>query len=590
MNFSEDFMNELRYKNPVEEVISSYVVLKKAGSTYKGLCPFHNERTPSFTVYPNTNSFYCFGCQNGGDVVTFIKNIENLDYVEAVRFLADRAGMAMPESGYDDSVEKLRRTVLAINRETAKFYFECLIQKEDGGIGLKYFSGRKLSAETIKKFGLGYAPDSFDKLKNHLRSKGFSESDMILANVCSKSQKTGRAYDRFRKKVMFPIFDLRGNVIAFGGRKFPEDEGAKYINSSDTPVFKKSKNLYGLNLAKNSGEKTVILTEGYMDTIALHQAGFNNAVGALGTSFTADQANLLSRYFDEIVVTMDIDEAGQKATKRAIEILKTTGIKIRILQVEGGKDPDEYIKEFGANRFRMLLEGAKNDIEFKLLGAKNKFDIETDDGKLNYLNASIEVLASVNDEIARNLYASRVSGETGVEKSVILNRVQRMRKSNEKKALKKELTEFTRPKYSPNDVNPDAKKYRRAAYAEENILAVLMQYPQYAKYVFEKLSGDDFLTSFNKDLYLKLQEILVAGKEFEISYLSESYDSKQLGRVMEINSKFSFSNDIEQVIDDCIKVIFDEKDKLGIISPSNMNDDDFLNALNKQAKDKKGKH
>ena len=389
---------------------------------------------------------------------------------------------------------------------------------------------------------------------------------------------------------MFPIFDLRGNVIAFGGRKFPEDEGAKYINSSDTPVFKKSKNLYGLNLAKNSGEKTVILTEGYMDTIALHQAGFNNAVGALGTSFTADQANLLSRYFDEIVVTMDIDEAGQKATKRAIEILKTTGIKIRILQVEGGKDPDEYIKEFGANRFRMLLEGAKNDIEFKLLGAKNKFDIETDDGKLNYLNASIEVLASVNDEIARNLYASRVSGETGVEKSVILNRVQRMRKSNEKKALKKELTEFTRPKYSPNDVNPDAKKYRRAAYAEENILAVLMQYPQYAKYVFEKLSGDDFLTSFNKDLYLKLQEILVAGKEFEISYLSESYDSKQLGRVMEINSKFSFSNDIEQVIDDCIKVIFDEKDKLGIILPSNMNDDDFLNALNKQAKDKKGKH
>lgn len=590
MNFSEDFMNELRYKNPVEEVISSYVVLKKAGSTYKGLCPFHNERTPSFTVYPNTNSFYCFGCQNGGDVVTFIKNIENLDYVEAVRFLADRAGMAMPESGYDDSYEKLRRTVLAINRETAKFYFECLIQKEDDGIGLKYFSGRKLSAETIKKFGLGYAPESFDKLKNHLRSKGFSESDMILANVCSKSQKTGRAYDRFRKKVMFPIFDLRGNVIAFGGRKFPEDEGAKYINSSDTPVFKKSKNLYGLNLAKNSGEKTVILTEGYMDTIALHQAGFNNAVGALGTSFTADQANLLSRYFDEIVVTMDIDEAGQKATKRAIEILKTTGIKIRILQVEGGKDPDEYIKEFGANRFRMLLEGAKNDIEFKLLGAKNKFDIETDDGKLNYLNASIEVLASVNDEIARNLYASRVSGETGVEKSVILNRVQRMRKSNEKKALKKELTEFTRPKYSPNDVNPDAKKYRRAAYAEENILAVLMQYPQYAKYVFEKLSGDDFLTSFNKDLYLKLQEILVAGKEFEISYLSESYDSKQLGRVMEINSKFSFSNDIEQVIDDCIKVIFDEKDKLGIISPSNMNDDDFLNALNKQAKDKKGKH
>lgn len=588
MKLSEDFLNELRYKNPIEEVISSYVVLKRAGSTYKGLCPFHNERTPSFTVYPNTNSFYCFGCQNGGDAVTFIKNAENLDYMEAVKLLADRAGMAMPESGYDDSVEKLRRTVLAINREAAKFFFQNLIEKADGGIGLNYFAGRKLSAETIKKFGLGYAPDSFDKLKNHLKSKGFSENDMILANVCAKSQKTGRAYDRFRKKVMFPIFDLRGNVIAFGGRKFPEDEGAKYINSSDTPVFKKSKNLYGLNFAKNSGNKTVILTEGYMDTIALHQAGFDNAVGALGTSFTSDQANLLSRYFEEIVVTMDIDEAGQKATKRAIEILKTTGIKIRILQVEGGKDPDEYIKEYGAERFRLLLEGAKNDIEFKLLGAKSGLDISTDDGKLNYLNKAIEILATVKDEVAKNIYSGRVSAETGVDKKVLLDRVERAEKALNKRNLKKELLEFTSVKYSPNDVNPDAKKFKRAAAAEENILAVLMEYPQYSEYVFKRLNKEDFLTSFNKELFEKIKEILQSGRDFDISYLSEGYDSKQLGKVIEIKNKFSFSNDLEQIIDDCIKVIFDEKDKLGIISPSNMNDDDFLNAIKNLGKNKKG--
>ena len=588
MKLSEEFLNELRYKNPIEEVISSYVVLKRAGSTYKGLCPFHNERTPSFTVYPNTNSFYCFGCKNGGDAVTFIKNAENLDYMEAVKLLADRAGMSMPESGYDDSVEKLRRTVLAINRETAKFFFQCLIEKQDGGIGLNYFKGRKLSAETIKKFGLGYAPDSFDKLRNHLKSKGFSENDMILANVCGKSQKTGRAYDRFRKKVMFPIFDLRGNVIAFGGRKFPEDEGAKYINSSDTPVFKKSKNLYGLNFAKNSGNKTVILTEGYMDTIALHQAGFDNAVGALGTSFTSDQANLLSRYFDEIVVTMDIDEAGQKATKRAIEILKTTSIKIRILQVEGGKDPDEYIKEYGAERFRLLLEGAKNDIEFKLLKAKSEFDITTDDGKLNYLNKSIEILATVRDDVAKNIYSGRVSAETGVEKSVILNRVERAEKALNKRTYNKELLSFTSPKYSLNDVNPDAKKYKRAAVAEENILAVLMEYPQYSEYVFKKLKEEDFLTSFNKNLFIKLKEILSDGKEFDISYLSDSFDSKQLGKVIEIKNRFTFSNDLEQIIDDCIKVIFDEKDKLGVISPSEMNDDDFLNAIKNLGKNKKG--
>ena len=588
MKLSEEFINELQYKNPIEEVISSYVVLKRAGSTLKGLCPFHNERTPSFTVYPNTNSFYCYGCQSGGDVVTFIKTAENLDYMEAVKLLADRSGMSMPDTGYDDSVEKLRRTVLAINRETAKFYFQCLIEKCDDGIGAKYFASRNLSIETIKKFGLGYAPDSFNSLKNHLKSKGFSENDMIIANVCGKSQKTGRAYDRFRKKVMFPIFDLRGNVIAFGGRKLPGDEGAKYINSSDTPVFKKSKNLYGLNLAKNSGSETVILTEGYMDTIALHQAGFGNAVGALGTSFTADQANLLSRYFKEIVVTMDIDEAGQKATKRAIEILKTTGIKIRILQVEGGKDPDEYIREYGAERFRMLLDGAKNDIEFKLLGVKSNVDINSDAGKLEYLNGAVEILSDIYDDIAVNLYASRVSSETGVDKSTILTRVKAKKKSKESKKLKKTLIDFTVPKYNANDVNPQAKQYKRACAAEETIICALMQYSKYLEYIEKNISEDDFLTDFNKDLFKKLKEVLKEHEMFDIVYLSDCYDSKQLGKVIEISSRLSSSKKIEQTIDDCIKVINEEKDKLGIISPSNMNDDEFIKAMKNLGKNKKG--
>ncbi len=588
MKLSEDFINELQYKNPIEEVISSYVVLKRTGSTLKGLCPFHNERTPSFTVYPNTNSFYCYGCQSGGDVVTFIKTAENLDYIEAVKLLADRSGMSMPDTGYDDSAEKLRRTVLAINRETAKFFFQCLVEKVDDGIGAKYFASRNLSVDTIKKFGLGYAPDSFDALRNHLKSKGFSESDMIVANVCGKSQKTGRAYDRFRKKVMYPIFDLRGNVIAFGGRKFPGEEGAKYINSSDTPVFKKSKNLYGLNLAKNSGSETVILTEGYMDTIALHQAGFDNAVGALGTSFTADQANLLSRYFKEIVVTMDIDEAGQKATKRAIEILKTTGIKIRILQVEGGKDPDEYIKEYGAERFRMLLEGAKNDIEFKLIGVKNTVDINSDAGKLEYLKGAIDILSDIYDDMAINIYAGRVSEETGVDKSTILTRISKVKKSKDNRKLKKTLVDFTTPRFSASDVNPQAKQFKRASAAEETILSILMHFPKYLDYMKQNLNSDVFLTDFNKNLYLKLIEILENYNEFNISYLSDSFDSKELGKVIEINNKLSSSQHIEQIIDDCIKVIIEEKDKLGIVSPSNMDDDEFLKAMNNLGKNKKG--
>lgn len=588
MKFSEDFINELRYKNPIEEVISSYVALKRTGSTMKGLCPFHNERTPSFTVYPNTGSFYCYGCQSGGDVVTFIKNAENLDYIESVKYLADRCGMAMPDNNYDDSFERLRRNVLAINRETAKFFFKSLIEKEDGGIGLNYFSSRQLSAETIKKFGLGYAPDSFDKLKNHLKTKGFSENDMILAGVCGKSQKTGRAYDRFRKKVIFPIFDIRGNVIAFGGRKFPEDEGMKYINTSDTTVFKKSKNLYGLNFAKDSKSETVILTEGYMDTIALHQAGFNNAVGALGTAFTADQANLLSRYFKEVIVTMDTDGPGQKATKRAIEILKTTDLNIRVLQVENGKDPDEYIKQYGAERFRMLLDGAKNDIEFKLFGAKNSVDMNSDAGKLEYLKSAIEIMSDVPDEIARNLYAGRISTETGVDKNTIIDRINRVRKSKNKKDYNKKLMDFTAVKYKSEEINPKAKQFKRAAVAEENLLSIIMQVPRYLDYICENLSENDFLTDFNKDLFIKLKEILQNNEEFNISYLSDCYNSKQLGRVIEINSKFNSTSNNEQVIDDCIKVILDEKAKLGVNTPSQMNDEDFMNAIKNLGKNKKG--
>ena len=586
MKFSEDFLNELRYKNPIEEIISSYVVLKRTGSTYKGLCPFHNERTPSFTVYPNTNSFYCYGCQSGGDVVTFVKTAENLDYIEAVKYLAERSGVSLPSEDYDDSVEKLRRTVLSINRETAKFFFNCLIEKADDAIGLKYFKSRKLSIETIKKFGLGYAPDSFDELRNHLKSKGFSENDMIIANVCGKSQKTGRAYDRFRKKIMFPIFDIRGNVIAFGGRKFPEDDGAKYINSSDTPVFKKSKNLYGLNLAKNSGSETVLLTEGYMDTIALHQAGFDNAVGALGTSFTSEQANLLSRYFKEVVVTMDTDGAGQKATKRALEILKTTGIKIRVLQVEGGKDPDEYIKEFGAERFRLLLEGAKNDIEFKLAEIRIKVDMNSDSGKLEYLSGAVEVLSDFYDEFARNIYASRLSEETGVDKSTIIGRINKLAKSKNSKKLKKTMLDFTSPKYSLNDVNPKAKQYKRCAAAEETLLSIIMKHPKYLDYITQNIEEALFLTDFNRELFAKLKEIVPDVNEFNISLLSDCYDAKQLGKVIEIDN--IFVSNVEQMIDDCIKVIKEENDKLGTPSVSDMNDEDFLNAIKNLGKNKKG--
>ena len=403
MRLLDDFIEELRQRNDIESVVSSYVTLKRRGSNLVGLCPFHNEKSPSFTVYTSSNSYYCFGCGAGGDPITFIRSIENLDYIDAVKFLADRCGMRMPESGYDDTMQKLRLKIYEINRAAARFFYKRL-KTPEGKIGLDYLKSRQLSASTIKSFGLGYAPDSWDALHNHLRNLGYTDDLIFQADLISKRKNSSGYYDRFRNRVMFPIIDLRGNVIAFGGRRLTDDKTvAKYINSSDTPVYKKSTVLYALNYAKNSKRKGLILAEGYMDVIALHQAGFDNAVAACGTAFTQEQARLLSRYTDEIIVTLDADEAGQKATNRTIEILKSTGMNIRVLRVDGAKDPDEFIKKYGPERFQGLLDGANNDIEYKLSAVKAKFDLTTDDGRLSALKQISLVLAATDDNIARDL-------------------------------------------------------------------------------------------------------------------------------------------------------------------------------------------
>ena len=331
---------ELRNRADIESTISSYVNLKRAGRISKGLCPFHGEKTASFTVYPDTQSYYCFGCGNGGDVITFIKNIENLDYIDAVRFLADRVGLDVPdENSYDSTMNKRRLRMLEANREAARFFHKCL-QTKEGAIGYRYFKGRGLTDETIVKFGLGFAPDSFNALTNYLISKGFTKEELVFANLARRSQKNPQnIYDNFRNRIMFPIIDVKGNVIAFGGRVM-DDSKPKYLNTSDTLVYKKSMGVFALNLAKKSGKDSLILCEGYMDVIALHQAGFTNAVAGLGTALTSEQAQLLSRYASEILISYDADEAGQKAAARALTIFKKTNAKIKILRLSGGKDPD----------------------------------------------------------------------------------------------------------------------------------------------------------------------------------------------------------------------------------------------------------
>ena len=372
-SLSDSFLQELRLKTDVVDLISSYVSLKKRGNTYVGLCPFHNEKTPSFTVYENTQSFYCFGCGAGGDGVSFMRKIENLDYIDAVKLLAQRAGMQMPDEGYDDSLSKKRRVILQINRETARFYHNYMMS-EQGKVGLQYFLNRGLSQKTIRHFGLGYAPNNWDELFKHLKSKGYNVSDMLAAGVVRKGEKG--YYDYFRNRVMTPIIDVRGNFIAFGGRVL-DDSKPKYINTSDTLVYKKTNEVFGLNYAKDSGKDSLILCEGYMDVIAMHQAGFTNAVAGCGTALTNEQVRLLSRYAKEIILVYDNDEAGQKALNKAISLFDQVDVKISIPTLSGGKDPDEIIKNFGRARFADMLENSSNEVEFAIMKLRRGFNLQT---------------------------------------------------------------------------------------------------------------------------------------------------------------------------------------------------------------------
>ncbi|MEG1551135.1 MAG: DNA primase, partial [Oscillospiraceae bacterium] len=398
--------------------------------------PFHNEKTPSFTVYPETQSYYCFGCGAGGDVITFIRDIENLDYIEAAKFLADRVGLALPQDNFDNGLSKKRTLIYEANREAARF-FNAQLYEKNGRNAIEYFYNRKLSDSTIRKFGLGYAPDTWDSLLKHMKDKGFSEQLLYEANLIRLSVKNEKKhyYDSFKNRVMFPIVDLRGNVVAFGGRVL-DDTKPKYLNTNDTLVYKKGNELFALNIAKKTKAESIILCEGYMDVIALHQAGFNNAVAGLGTALTEEQAHLLSRYTSEVIICYDSDEAGQKAAKKAISIFSKTTLRIKVIQMQGGKDPDDIIKKFGAERFKNLIDGESNDIEYKLLRERDKFDVNVSDGKLNFLKAAAIVLSELKSPLEIEIYANKLSSELGVNKDAILAQVKDVKRINYKKQSK----------------------------------------------------------------------------------------------------------------------------------------------------------
>lgn len=587
MAISPDVIAEIKYKNDIESIISPYVTLKRRGKNLVGLCPFHNEKTPSFTVYSENGSFYCFGCGVGGDVFTFTSMIENLDYIESVKLLAERSGVVIDESGYDNSMLQLKNTILEINRETAKFYHNYLCT-EKGKWALDYLTGRGLTMSTIRHFGLGCAPDDWNLLLNHLKAKGYSISDMLQANVIQKSSK-GTYYDRFRNRVMFPIINLRGNVIAFSGRIRPDDTKAvgKYVNTAETYVYKKSENLYGFNFAKNHCSERIILVEGNMDVISLHQAGFENTVAALGTAFTVEQAKLLSRYTKEIVITLDSDTAGQKAVKRALETLKDSGMPIRVLVIPDGKDPDEYIKHHSPEKFKALLEGALSDIEYKLMLAREGIDFDSADGNLTYLKKAAAILAEMGDPITVDLYASRLSDKYSVSKQTIINTVNDIKRKNAKQREKKQIQQIITPKYSAQDINPQKRFYKRAAVAEESIISVLLNHPDFYTYAEEKIKPDNFLTDLNRRIFSMLCELFESGAEIDISNLGNSLSASEMGYLVSLLNSVGAKENAKKVLSDSIDVLLNES-KIQSKGENSDSDDSWLDQINSIVENKKG--
>ena len=550
---NDEFLYNLRNANPIETVMGGYVNLIRRGRNYVCSCPFHSEKTPSCTIFTDTQSFYCFGCGAGGDVITFTMKIENLDFSEAVKLLAQRSGMEVPEYGQKDSGYAKRKTrIYEMNRLAANFFYTNLFKGPDK-TGLQYFASRKLTPQTIKKYGLGYASDSWNDLTDHLRSKGYTDDEIVDAWLAGS--KNGRTFDMFRKRVMFPIIDLRGNIIGFGGRVL-DDSQPKYLNTGKTPVFDKGSNLFSMNFAKNSNAKRLILCEGYMDVIAVNQAGFDNVVATLGTAITPDQARLISHYAEEVIVAYDSDGAGQKATQKAINHFADVGLRTKIIHMEGAKDPDEFIKKFGRDRFRMLLDGSNDANDFMLDKCEEGLDLNTDIGRVELLKRTSKVLAGIESPLEREVYISRTSKKCDIPVQVLKTHIDAMLKKNSSSAKKNEWRNIkAKTSYIRDDINPDAVSNKKQARAEETIISYLLMRPQEYEDVEKLAPAECFVTAFNKKVYRALLERMKNSDKFSISLLSDEFSTEEMGRISGIAAKKREVAVTLDVVADCAKVL-----------------------------------
>ncbi len=561
MQISDALLQEIKLRNPIEEVIGSYVKLKRNGSNHVGLCPFHSEKTPSFSVSQKNQFFYCFGCGAGGDVITFLMKAENLDYLSAVRVLAQRAGVNLPMTPTEQEQGIKRTRILEMNRAAAKFFHDSL---SNAPVAQSYFTKRNLTPALVSHFGLGYAPGK-NTLSNHLRSLGFSEQEMIAGSLARKSEKNGQLYDFFSNRIMFPILDVAANVIAFGGRVL-DDSTPKYLNSPDTPVFLKRNNLFALNFAKKHCSEAFILCEGYMDVIALHGAGFQNAVATLGTAITPEQARLMRRYAPLVYICYDSDAAGQRATDKAIALLTEADIEVRVVHYDGAKDPDELIRKFGRGRFALALEQSKPQFDFKTDSVLARFNLNNAQEKIKAVHAVCGIIAAVPSAVEREIYIARCANRLEVSVQTLTQDVERFMRQRQKKNQTEQFQQIARSAQGLGDrINPDRVGNTRANGAEEAILGILLLYPELMGTVQKdplSLHEEDFVTAFHARVFAELVRQSADGGSFDFGRLGERFTSDEIGRITYLSVKRShLTQNNDEVLRDCVRTLKAEKTK-----------------------------
>ncbi len=578
MAFPPAFLDELNQRNPIEDVVGQYVALTRRGSNLFGLCPFHGEKTASFSVAPEKGIFYCFGCHKGGGVVNFIMEIENLSYPDAVRFLAKRAGLEVPEDNAENSQYKKKERLWALCKAAARF-FHAQLKTPAAAEAQAYVRKRGLSASTVTRFGLGFAPNSWSGLLDAMTAQGFTKSELLDAGLVLEKKDKGTLYDRFRNRLMFPIIDVRGNVIGFGGRVM-DDSTPKYLNSPETLIFNKRRNLFAMNIVKKSKQGYIILTEGYMDAITLHQYGFDCAVASLGTSLTQEHADMLSKYTDEIVLTYDGDEAGQNATKRAIPMLEKTGLRVKILRMQGAKDPDEFLHKYGADRFTLLLQGCENQAEYRLRSLQAKFDLSVDEQKVEFAKQAAELISGYTTPVEREIYAARAAEMAGLTPDVMkleINRAYKRRTAIRKKEEQRQDLEIERAR------QPKARELRydnmRSAIAEENLLRLLLREPA----LFDRtdgLSGGHFSVPMFGRCYSLLKERWKQDLSVQASALADALTPAEMAHLTEILQKPDAPVS-DEALDDCVRIIREEHDS------ANVSDADDIRAIQQRMLKKK---